>query len=70
MATVKHPDLDFLRLAEAAGVLRCSEKTVLRLVEDGSVLGFRVRAGSSRWLIDKRSLLDFIARRMKHAENS
>jgi hypothetical protein len=64
----KPPRHDFLKLGECAATLRCSEKSILRLIQSGDLSGFRLRQGSSRWLVTKDSLLKFIAARISEAE--
>ena len=64
------PRHDYLLLSEAADCLRCSQKTVLRLVQSGDLDGFRLKAGSSRWLVTRESFVRFIGGRMAASINS
>lgn len=64
-------DLRYLTLRQAAEVLHCCGKTVLALVDTGDILGFRVHSsGPSKWLIQEKSLIQFILRRQAEATGS
>ncbi len=64
------PDHDFLKLSECAGALRCSERSILRLIQSGDLDGFRPRGGASPWRITRESFLRFIHERIGESTNS
>lgn len=47
---------DYLTVAEAATLLKCSAKTVRRRIACGRLTATRAEAGSSRVLVERRSI--------------
>lgn len=62
-----HPQHDYLTLRETAAALRCSTRTIERCIDDGSLVGFKVRGRGGRWLITRDSFARFIQSRINAA---
>lgn len=56
---------EHLTVAEAAKELRCSPRTVQRLVRGGRLVASRIDGGSSRVLIERGSVALLLARRKR-----
>jgi excisionase family DNA binding protein len=54
--------------SRVAEILNCSDNTVVRLIEDGSLKAYKLRGASSPWRINYDSLMAYIGR--IHDQNS
>lgn len=54
-------------VTEVAGLLGVSRDTVLRMVRDGSLIGWKLRGDRGKILMYRRQVLEYAARRQSEA---
>lgn len=66
---MKDPALRYMTLRQACEVLgNCDKRTLLNFVHSGDLIGFRLHSsGPSKWLIQEKSLVQFIQKKQKES---